>query len=197
LTDLSRAIEAILFLSPEPVTVVTLCELTEESPGAVQQALAHLVARHGEESALEVAEVGDGYALRTQADLVEVCDRLRSRPPEARLSRPALETLAVVAYLEPITRAEIAQLRGVSPDATISTLLERDLIEEAGQTPRGGTRYRTTPAFRERFGLQGRGSLPAIERFELTGPEAESIRARLSVVDPDERSSSSEEPDDS
>ena len=71
MTDLSRAIEAVLFLSPEPVTVVTLCELTGESPGAVQQALTRLVARHGEESALEVAEVGDGYALRTQADLVE------------------------------------------------------------------------------------------------------------------------------
>lgn len=197
MTDISRAIEAILFLSPEPVAVETLCDLTEETPGAVQRALSDLAARHGEESGLEVAEVGDGYALRTQDDLVEVCDRLRARPPEARLSRPALETLAVVAYLEPISRAEIAQLRGVSPDATISTLLERDLIEEAGQTPRGGTRYRTTPTFRERFGLQGRASLPAIERFELTGPEAEAIRARLSVVGGVEDPSSEPEREDS
>ncbi len=195
MTELSRAIEAILFLSPEPVPVVTLCELTEQSPGEVQRALGELTHRHGADSGLEVAEVGDGYALRTSVDLVEVCDRLRARPPEARLSRPALETLAVVAYLEPISRAEIAQLRGVSPDATITTLLERDLIEEAGRTPRGGTRYRTTPAFRERFGLQGRSSLPPIERFELTGPEADAIRAKLSVVSGIDRNAEPAEPE--
>lgn len=110
-----RAVEALLFLSPEPLTFERLCELTGDAPGPVQRALAALTARHGPECALEVAEVGGGWALRTRPDVAGVADRLRGRPPEERLSPAALETLAVVAYLEPVTRREIARLRGVRP----------------------------------------------------------------------------------
>jgi segregation and condensation protein B len=178
--QLDRAIEALLFLSPEPLSVVTLCELTESGPGPVQRALSTLADRHGSVSGLEVAEIAGGWVLRTRADLGEICDRLRARPPEDRLSPAALETLAVVAYLEPISRPEISRLRGVSADATVASLVERGMIEEAGRPHDGGAmRFRTTPAFQERFGLRGAGDLPPITEFELSGDEAEAVRRRL------------------
>lgn len=159
---------------------MALCELTEESPGAVQRALAELAERHGPDAGLEVAEVGGGVALRTRADLAEVCDRLRERPPEDRISPAGLETLAVVAYLEPISRPQISRLRGVAADTTVASLVERGLLEEAGRPPEGGAmRYRTTRLFQERFDLRGPGDLPPLERFELSGPEADRVRQRL------------------
>jgi segregation and condensation protein B len=179
-TDLVPAIEALLFLSPEPLSLVRLCELSEASPGPVQRALAELGGRHDASSGLEVAEIAGGWVLRTRADLGPVCDRLRARPPQERLSPAALETLAVVAYLEPISRPEIARVRGVSAEATVASLLERGMIEEAGRAHEGGAmRYRTTPAFQERFGLRGSGDLPPITQFELNGAEAEAVRQRL------------------
>jgi segregation and condensation protein B len=179
-TDLPRQVEALLFLSPEPLSLAALCGLTEAAPGPVQRALAALSERHGPEAGLELAEVAGGWALRTRADLAEVCDRLRRRPPEDRLSPAALETLAVVAYLEPVSRPQIGRLRGVAVDATVGSLVERGLLEEAGRPPEGGAmRYRTTAAFQRRFGLRAAGDLPPIERFELSGPEAEAVRRRL------------------
>jgi segregation and condensation protein B len=179
-TGVARAVEALLFLSPEPLPLVRLCELSGEAPGPVQRALGELAGRHGADTGLELAEVAGGWALRTRADLGEVCDRLRARPPEDRLSPAAMETLAVVAYLQPVSRPEIGRLRGVSADATVASLVERGLLEEAGRPPEGGAmRYRTTRAFGERFGLRGPGDLPPLETFELTGPEAEAVRRRL------------------
>jgi segregation and condensation protein B len=180
MSELARSLEALLFLSPEPLTLAALCELTEEAPGPVQRALAELGERHGPEGGLEVAEVAGGYALRTRADLAEVCDRLRERPPEDRISPAGLETLAVVAYLEPISRPQISRLRGVAADSTVALLVERGLLEEAGRPADGGAmRYRTTRLFQERFDLRGPGDLPPLERFELSGPEADRVRRRL------------------
>lgn len=180
MSELARRIEALMFLSPEPLPVVTLCEVADDSPGAVQRALAELAERHGPDTGLEVAEVAGGFTLRTRADLAEVCDRLRERPPEDRISPAALETLAVVAYLEPISRPQISRLRGVAVDSTVASLVDRGLLEEAGRPPDGGAmRYRTTRLFQERFGLRRAGDLPPLERFELSGPEAERVRMRL------------------
>lgn len=180
MTGLARQVEALLFLSPEPLSLVALCELAEEPPGPVQRALAELAERHGPETGLELAEVAGGHALRTRADLAGVCDRLRERPPEDRISPAGLETLAVVAYLEPISRPAISRLRGVAADSTVAHLVERGLLEEAGRPADGGAmRYRTTRAFQERFDLRGPGDLPPLERFELSGPEAERVRRRL------------------
>jgi segregation and condensation protein B len=180
MSALSRQIEALLFLTPEPLPLVSLCEITGEAPGPVQRALAELAERHGPEGGLEVVEVAGGFALRTRADLAEICDRLRERPPEERVSPAALETLAVVAYLEPVSRPEISRLRGVAVDSTVASLVERGLLEEAGRPAGGGAmRYRTTRLFQQRFGLRGPGDLPPLERFQLAGPEAERVRRRL------------------
>ena len=181
MTELARRLEALLFLSPEPLPLDALAELTEAAPDAVTGALAELAGRHGPDTGLEVVEIAGGMALRTRAEMAEVCDRLRERPPEDRLSPAAMETLAVVAYLEPVSRPEIGRLRGVSVDATVASLVDRGLLEEAGRAERGGALlYRTTRAFQARFGLRGAGDLPPLERFELTGPEAEAVRRRLS-----------------
>ena len=180
MSELARQVEALLFLSPEPLPVVRLCELAGAAPGPVQRALEELAARHGPDTGLELAEIAGGWTLRTRADLGEVCDRLRARPPEERLSPAALETLAVVAYLEPVGRPEISRLRGVSADATVGLLVDRGLLEEDGRPEGGGAmRYRTTREFQRRFGLRGPGDLPPLERFELSGDEAEAVRRRL------------------
>ncbi len=180
MSELARALEALLFLSPEPLPVVTLCEVTDEAPGPVQRALVELSERHGPGTGLEVAEIAGGFTLRTRADLAGVCDRLRERPSDDRVSPAALETLAVVAYLEPISRPQISRLRGVSVDSTVSSLVDRGLLEEAGRPADGGAmRYRTTRLFQERFGLRAAGDLPPLEGFELSGPEAERVRRQL------------------
>ncbi|MEW6583151.1 MAG: SMC-Scp complex subunit ScpB [Actinomycetota bacterium] len=180
MSDLPREVEALLFLSPEPLSLATLCDLTRAQEAEVRAALDALSHRHGPGTGLEVAEIAGGHTLRTRADLHEVCDRLRERPPDDRLSPAALETLAVVAYLEPVSRPDISRLRGVSADATVSSLVERGLLEEAGRPDGGGAmRYRTSRAFQERFGLRGPGDLPPLETFELSGPEADRVRERL------------------
>lgn len=159
MTELARQIEALMFVSPDPLPLVRLCEVTEASPADVQRALAAIGERHDAEAALELVEIAGGFALRVRADLGAVVDRLRARPPEERLSPAALETLAVIAYLEPVSRPEIGRLRGVSADATVAGLLERGLLEEAGRPESGGAmRFRTTRAFQERFGLRGPGT---------------------------------------
>ena len=180
MSELARSIEALLFLSPEPLPVVALCEITDGSPGEVQRALAELAERHGPGGGLEVAEIAGGFTLRARADLAAVCDRLRERPADDRVSPAALETLAVVAYLEPISRPQIGRLRGVAVDSTVASLVERGLLEEAGRSADGGAmRYRTTRLFQERFGLRRAGDLPPLEGFELSGPEAERVRLQL------------------
>jgi segregation and condensation protein B len=180
-TPLARTLEALLFLSPEPLSAARLAELAQAGPLEVDAALGELRRRHGPDTGLELADVAGGLALRTRADLAEATDRLIARPPEDRLSPAALETLAVIAYLEPTTRREVSRLRGVAVDHTVTALLERGLITEEGRArgPGGAARYRTTPAFLERFGLRGRHELPPLTRFELSGPEAEALRRRL------------------
>jgi segregation and condensation protein B len=179
-TETARKIEALLFLSPEPLALGVLAELVEADRVATQAAIDELVERHSEAGGLQIAEVAGGFALRTRADLEDVCDRLRQRPPEDRLSPAALETLAVVAYLEPVSRPDIGRLRGVSVDSTVANLVDRGLLEEAGRAAStGAMRYRTTRAFQERFGLRDAGDLPPLERFELSGPQADELRGRL------------------
>lgn len=176
-----REIEALLFVSPVPLPVERLAEATGREAGECAAGLDALRERLDRgPSGLEVAQVAGGWTLRTRPDLAGVCDRLRERPPADQLSPAALETLAVVAYLQPVSRPEIGRLRGVSADGTVAALVERGLLEEAGRVP-GGTamRYRTTAAFQERFALKDAADLPPLEGFELTGDEAAAIRRRL------------------
>ena len=124
--------------------------------------------------------VAGGWAFRAAREAAEACARLFERPVERGLSQAALETLAIVAYLGPCSRPEIARIRGVAADAVVAGLVERGLIAEAGREDDGGAvRYRTTPLFERVFGLE---SLAALPRLDDLGDDAAAIRQRLEAV---------------
>jgi segregation and condensation protein B len=120
--------------------------------------------------------VAGGWAFRASRDAAEACGRLFERPVERNLSSAALETLAVVAYLGPCSRPEIARWRGVAVDSVVAGLVERGLIAEAGRGDLGAVRYRVTPLFERVFGLESLAALPRLDDF---GGDAEQLRGRL------------------
>jgi segregation and condensation protein B len=123
--------------------------------------------------------VAGGYAFRASREAAEACSRLFERPVERGLSQAAMETLALVAYLGPCSRPEIARWRGVAVDSVVAGLVERGLIAEAGRENVGAVRYRVTPLFERVFGLESLAALPRLE--ELGGDEAE-LRGRLEAL---------------
>ena len=125
--------------------------------------------------------VAGGYAFRASREAAEACGRLFERPVERGLSQAALETLAIVGYLGPCSRPEIARLRGVAADSAVAGLLERGLIAEAGRDDGAGgaIRYRTTPLFERVFGLE---SIAALPRLDDLGESTAEIRERLHSV---------------
>ncbi len=186
MSELTHTIEALLFVASEPLSVRELCDLTEQPPERVERALDALADRHCEgRSGVVLERVSSGYGLRAAAETAPACARLVSRAPSRGLSQAALETLAVVAYLGPVSRPEIARIRGVSADAGVAGLLERGLIEEAGRadTPGQAVLYRTSVLFDRMFGLEeGLASLPDLSQFDLTDADHEALRARLHLV---------------
>ena len=159
--DLARTIEALLFLSPDPVPVGELIEATEASELQVRNALDLL----GEELApgrrgIVLREVAGGLALATDPVAEMPARRLLARPKTPPLTAAQAETLAIVAYLQPVSRPEIARIRGVSSESAVSTLVERGLIEDAGRSRFGALIYRTTELFERLFGLSGLDDLP-------------------------------------
>ena len=179
-TALARTIEALLFLSSEPLGLGELAEATQASEHDVGGALALL----GEQYApgvrgLRLRELGGGYTLASDPDTEEAARRLFSRPRVATLSPAQAETLAIVAYLQPVSRPEIARIRGVSADSATATLLDRGLIEEAGSSQFGAVLYRTTVQFLKLFGLRGLEELPDVARWDPTPQEQAELRERL------------------
>jgi segregation and condensation protein B len=125
--------------------------------------------------------VAGGFAFRASRDSAEACARLFERPVERGLSQAALETLAIVAYLGPCTRPDVARIRGVAADSAVASLVERGLIAEAGREggPGGAVRYRTTPLFERIFGLD---SLAALPRLDDLAEDTSGLRDRLLEV---------------
>jgi segregation and condensation protein B len=126
--------------------------------------------------------VAGGWAFRASRDAAEACARLFEKPAQRNLSQASLETLAIVAYLGPCSRPDIARIRGVAADSAVANLLERGLIAEAGRDDPavgGAIKYRTTPLFERVFGLE---SLSALPRLDDLGADADEIRERLHQV---------------
>ncbi len=179
-SPLARTVEALLFLSAEPVTEMELlaaCECEEE---ALSEALAEL----GEAFApgqrgLELRQLAGGWTLATAADTEQAARRLLSKPRTPPLSPAQAETLAIVAYLQPVSRPEITRIRGVSADSAAGTLLERGLIEESGRSPFGAVLYRTTSLFLKLFGMTSLDDLPDIEEWDPSPEEEADLRERL------------------
>jgi segregation and condensation protein B len=164
--DLVAGLEAILFASDTPVELARLAEVLEASPEEVRLALETLrAACDTPDRGLTVVEVGGGYRLVTRPEQAAALLRLQRLRLRSRLSRAALETLAIVAYRQPISRPEIEQLRGVSAESVVTHLLERRLVRMVGRKPTPGRPilYGTSREFLEHFGLRDLGELPAIE----------------------------------
>ena len=182
LETLSRTIEAVLVVASSPLSVDDLADVVEDESERVAAALRLLGERFSEgRSGIVLEHVAGGYAFRAAREAAPACARLLERPVQRGLSQAALETLAIVAYLGPCTRPEIARIRGVAADSAVANLLERGLIAEAGRddSPGGAIRYRVTQLFERVFGLESLSELP---RLDDLGGDAEQIRSRLHAV---------------
>jgi segregation and condensation protein B len=181
LDRLAHTLEALLVVASQPLTVAELAEAAAEDPERVEMALGLLTERFGEgRSGIVLEKVAGGWAFRASREAAEACGRLFERPVERGLSAAALETLAVIAYLGPCSRPEIARLRGVGADSVVAGLVERGLIAEAGRDQSvGAIRYRVTPLFERIFGLESLSELP---RLDDLGADADDIRDRLEQV---------------
>jgi segregation and condensation protein B len=178
MTGLARQVEALLFLSADPVGSRELAEALQVEEADVIEALGelrHALAGHG----VALEEVGGGYTLATRPDAEEAARRLLSRPRTPSLTPAQAETLAVVAYLQPVSRPEVARIRGVASESATATLVERGLIEEAGRSQFGAILYRTAPLFLKLFGLASLDALPEPAQWDPSPDEAESLRERL------------------
>jgi segregation and condensation protein B len=181
LDRLAHTLEALLVVASQPLAVSELAEAAREDAERVEMALGLLTERFGEgRSGIVLDKVAGGWAFRASREAAEACGRLFERPVERGLSAAALETLAVIAYLGPCSRPEIARLRGVAADSVVAGLVERGLIAEAGRDQSvGAIRYRVTPLFERVFGLESLSELP---RLDDVGADAEAIRDRLEQV---------------
>jgi len=164
--ELKAIVEALIFASPEPLTLKAMCKLLEaETKEDVQAALAELKEDYKRPGGLQLAEVAGGYQIVTRSDLHEWVRQLFHERTTQRLTVQALETLAVIAYRQPITALEITEVRGVNTSGVLNTLLERHLIKIVGRKQVVGRpfMYATTKEFLIRFGLNELGDLPKVE----------------------------------
>ena len=179
---LARTIEALLVVASAPLSADELAKAAGDDPERVETALGLLFERYSEgRSGIVLERVAGGFAFRASREAADACARLFERPVERGLSQAALETLAIVAYLGPSSRPEVARIRGVAADSAVASLVERGLITEAGREsgPGGAVRYRTTPLFERVFGLESLASLPRLDDLaEDTGQ----LRERLLEV---------------
>ena len=173
--DLKPILEALIFASPDPLTPATLFELLDGTPKeAIEEGLAALQAEYGERGGLQMVQVAGGYQICTRPELHEWVRRLFHQHSKQRLSVQALETLAVIAYKQPITSAEIAEIRGVNVSGVVGTLLDRHLVKVVGRKQVVGRPflYATTMEFLNQFGLSDLGDLPRVEEMaEALGME--------------------------
>jgi segregation and condensation protein B len=178
--ELARTVEALLFLSPEPVSVERLADASEVGEGEVLEALARLREHYAEGwRGVVLREVAGGFTLATDPVAERAARRLLSRPRTPPLTQAQAECLAIVAYLQPVSRPEIARIRGVASESAVGTLLERGLIEESGRSRFGAVLYRTTELFEKLFGLSGLDGLPDPGRFDPSPGEEGELRDRL------------------
>jgi segregation and condensation protein B len=178
--ELERTLESLLFLSAEPVTAVALAQAVDTELHEVVTALERLREHYEfERRGLVLRELAGGYVLSSHPDAEEAARRLLARPRTPALSPAQAETLAIIAYLQPVSRPEIARIRGVNAESAAATLLERGLIEESGRSQFGAVLYRSTELFLRLFGLTALDQLPEIAAFDPTPELEEELRERL------------------
>ena len=172
-TEAHRAIEAILMVADSPVEAPLLAQLLELPPARVEELCAELEAEYrAADRGFVLARVAGGYRFQSHPDLTGYLERFVLEGQSARMSAAAMETLAIVAYKQPVSRAQIAAIRGVNPDGVLRTLLQRGYVIEVARDPGPGQAvlYGTTPALLERLGLDRIEDLPSLADF-VPGPE--------------------------
>lgn len=180
--DLQRAIEAILFIADEPIPTSDLAVLLEIPAVEAERALEALAASFLErEAGVVLRQVAGGWRLATHPDASPYLERFVTEHRSARLTQAALETLAIVAYRQPISRVQIADIRGISSEGVLRTLVARGLIQEVGRDPGPGLAilYGTTPQFLERLGLNSVRELPPLPEFMPDTEAVERMEAGL------------------
>ena len=180
MSDLPRTIEALLFLSSQPVTVADLAEATQTTEGQVAEAIEVLREDLAEgHRGVVLREVAGGFSLASDPASEEPARRLLAKPRTPPLTQAQAETLAIVAYLQPVSRPEIARIRGVSSESAVQTLAERGLIEESGRSRFGAAIFKTSELFERLFGLSGLDQLPDPSRFDPSPEDERELRERL------------------
>lgn len=165
--DLLPALEAVLMVADEPLDSLVLAEAVDHPPADVEQALEQLAASYDEQGrGFELRHLGGGWRYYSREAFAGAVERFVVGGQQARLTQAALETLAVVAYKQPVSRGRISAIRGVSVDAVMRTLVTRGLVEEAGSDAESGALlYRTTSYFAERIGITDVSELPELAPY--------------------------------
>jgi len=213
--ELTSIVEALIFASPEPLSLKALCKLLDAEPKEdIESALAALRAVYDRPGGLQLVEVAGGYQIVTRPDLHEWVRRLFHERSTSKLSVQALETLAVIAYRQPVTAAEITEIRGVNTSGVLNTLLERHLVKIVGRKAVVGRpfMYATTREFLIRFGLNDLADLPKVQdmvdafglesplliertlpedQLPLDEPDVERAESLAAAADPSDRPSES------
>lgn len=181
--SLKGAIEAMLLVSSDPVAATDLAGVLGVAPGEVAGALAELSSEYADANrGFQLREVAGGWRLYTHPAYHELVEAYVLSWDTRKLSQAALETLAVIAYHQPVTREGVRAVRGVNSDGVISSLVDKGLVRELGRDPGHGQAiiYGTTQAFLERFGLRSLSELPDLEQFAPDEESRKFIRERLS-----------------
>ena len=178
MTSLAATVEALLFLASEPASVDELADAIQVEEDAVRVALRELAGTLDGRGVV-LREVAGGWTLASHPDAEEAARRLLARPRTSALTPAQAETLAIVAYLQPVSRPEVARIRGVASESATSALVERGLIEESGRSQFGAVLYRTTPLFLKLFGLRSTDDLPDPAQWDPSPEEAGALRDRL------------------
>jgi segregation and condensation protein B len=188
-TELKGALEAIIYAADEPATFEQIANAVGEEKAAVRAALEEMIAAYAsEDRGVEIRAVAGGYKFYTKPQHHEVVRRfIKSLRPPLRLTMPALETLAVIAYRQPVTGPEIQEIRGVNVSGVIKTLLEKRLIVTAGRKPVMGRpiMYRSSKEFLMRFGLSDLEELPSLKEFEQLARAALGADEGIAPIEPE------------
>ncbi|HEX2360125.1 MAG TPA: SMC-Scp complex subunit ScpB [Solirubrobacterales bacterium] len=177
---LHPSLEALLFLSSDPVSAAQLAEaleVEEEDVAAALESLESDLERGGR--GVRLRRVAGGYTLAAVPEAEDAARRLLAKPRTPPLTHAQAEVLAIVAYLQPVARPEIARIRGVSSDSAVASLTERGMIEERGRSRFGAVTYATTTLFERLFGLSGLDALPDPAQFDPTPEDERELRERL------------------
>jgi segregation and condensation protein B len=182
-----RAIEAIVMVAVEPVAPDLLAQLLEQPTAVIERLCIELAAAYDEAGhGFQLVKVAGGYRYQSHAELAPYVERFMLDGQRARMSSAALETLAIVAYKQPLSRGQIASIRGVDPDGVLRTLQARGYVTEVARDPGPGQAilYGTTPSFLEKLGLNSLGDLPPIAEFVPGADVVEALEHGLRIEVP-------------